>query len=1111
MNIRFSTEQIKKVCGNLTFLQGEKYWKNQLVQHVEIDELPMGVFITSSVKGDQGRVYNQSIFVFGVVGLKGDAVTIKGECSCPKFLNCKHVAAALLSILEAEDELTLSSDNDPGSIVNDWLEKLKSASTRNRKTTIEQITDSSDMSLLYILKPGKKSERSLQVETVKSRQLKSGGYGKPSAYALEKIQDYHNDVFIQQADKDIARLLSEKQNYYQRYNVYQLEGEIGEWALQKMITSGHCHWQKHSSPELFPGPSRKLRFSWQERADGHHLVSQVEPPVNFIFQLHNLWYVDKDTWQIGLVEHDQTKPEQVLLLMDAPIIPVNKVDEVSRDLLLQIPEYQLPLPSQVDIKHQKISGKDPVLHLRLRSMEGLEDVSAGKRFHAAQLSFGYGPVIIDNYCFQNFYQRQVDDTFYSIDRETESEVEAIDLLHRKGLVLLHARTLSEDDQLDWFFPTHPINQSAMNWHDFMENDLSELQELGWKVEIDDTFYLRFESADQWQAEIAEEGTNDWFSLSLGVELDGERINLLPTLVGLLSESKAPKKLREALQQQNSVLVCVGEHRWLKLPTQRLLPIFDTLVELYDHDPLTDDGKIALSRMQSIQMGELLNDPNLHWRGAAELQKLTQQLQDFSGVEKVDPPADFNAELRTYQQQGLNWLQFLRQFEFNGILADDMGLGKTVQTLAHLLLEKQSGRQQLPSIVVAPTSLIGNWRREAERFAPDLKVLVLHGSERHANFELIRDYDLVVTTYPLLRRDKEKLVEQRFYYVILDESQFIKNPKSQTTQVVFQLKSAHRLCLTGTPMENHLGELWSMFHFLMPGFLGQLERFNRIFRNPIEKYNDGDRKQEFKRRIAPFLLRRTKEKVAAELPAKTEIIRSVVLEGKQRDLYESIRLAMDQKVREEISKIGLARSHIMILDALLKLRQVCCDPRLLSLPQAEKVKQSAKLELLMEILPEMVEEGRKILLFSQFTSMLALIEKELIKKKIVYTKLTGQTKKRDEAVTMFQQGEVPVFLISLKAGGVGLNLTAADTVIHYDPWWNPAVENQATDRAHRIGQDKAIFVYKLIIEETVEEKILTLQQKKQALANSVYSNQQKQEDNYNLGSDDLLNLLKPFSE
>lgn len=501
---------------------------------------------------------------------------------------------------------------------------------------------------------------------------------------------------------------------------------------------------------------------------------------------------------------------------------------------------------------------------------------------------------------------------------------------------------------------------------------------------------------------------------------------------------------------------------------------------------------------------------MKWKGAEELLALTQKLRDFQGIQPVALPDGLNAELRHYQHEGLNWLQFLREYQFNGILADDMGLGKTLQTLAHLLIEKQAGRLTQPAMVVAPTSLMGNWRREAARFTPDLRVQVIHGNDRHKHFDNLGNYDLILTTYPLIVRDEEQYSRHTFHYLILDEAQAIKNAASRTTQVIYTLKARHRVCLTGTPLENHLGELWSMYHFLMPGFLGAHDKFTRLFRTPIEKQGDVGRQQQLRHRVLPFMLRRTKELVASELPPKTEIIRSVALEGKQRDLYETVRLAMDTKLQEEINRKGFARSHIMILDALLKLRQVCCDPRLVKLDKAKKVEQSAKLELLMTLLPEMLEEGRKVLLFSQFTSMLALIEEELVANQIVYAKLTGQTKNRDEVIAHFQEGDAKVFLISLKAGGTGLNLTAADTVIHYDPWWNPAAEQQATDRAYRIGQDKPVFVYKLITEDTVEEKILKLQEKKQMLANGLYSDAGAQE-GVRFSSEDLMDLLKPLEQ
>ena len=439
----------------------------------------------------------------------------------------------------------------------------------------------------------------------------------------------------------------------------------------------------------------------------------------------------------------------------------------------------------------------------------------------------------------------------------------------------------------------------------------------------------------------------------------------------------------------------------------------------------------------------------------------------------------------------------------------MGLGKTVQTLAHLATEKAAGRLDRPALVVAPTSMMGVWQSEASRFAPDLKVMVSHGLLRHEREETFVDFDLVLTTYALLARDEEKLLAQQWHIAILDEAQNIKNPKTKAAIVACRLQARHRLCLTGTPMENHLGELWSLFRFLMPGLLGDEKTFKRDYRVPIEREGDLARQKFLARRLHPFLLRRTKDLVAHELPAKTLVTRVIEFESAQADLYETVRAAMDKRVREEIAAKGIAKSHIVVLDALLKLRQICCDPRLLKTGLKGKAPSSAKLVTLMEMLEELLAEGRSILLFSQFTSMLALIESELETRGLTYAKLTGTTRDRKKPIAQFQSGEVKLFLISLKAGGTGLTLTAADTVIHYDPWWNPAVENQATDRAHRIGQVKPVFVYKLIAKGTLEERIVELQMKKGALAAGILDGDMSASSA--LDAKDLQALFEPMPE
>jgi len=381
--------------------------------------------------------------------------------------------------------------------------------------------------------------------------------------------------------------------------------------------------------------------------------------------------------------------------------------------------------------------------------------------------------------------------------------------------------------------------------------------------------------------------------------------------------------------------------------------------------------------------------------------------------------------------------------------------------------------------------MGNWRHEVEKFAPSLNIIVLHGTDRHAAYDALTTADLVVTTYALAYRDLEQLKAHHFHLLILDEAQAIKNPKAKIAHAVREIRATHRLCLTGTPMENHLGELWALFDFLMPGFLATQRHFKEFYRGPIEKQSDQKRLVNLQKRVSPFILRRNKTEVAKDLPPKTEIQHLIAMDSAQSKLYESIRVSMDKQVRDAIAQKGLAQSHIMVLDALLKLRQTCCDPRLLKMDRAQAVQESAKIEALLALLEQLLSEGRRVLIFSQFTTMLTLIESALKSQGITLTKLTGKTKNRDKAIHQFREGKADVFLISLKAGGTGLNLVEADTVIIYDPWWNPAAENQAIDRAHRIGQDKPVFVYRLIVENSVEEKILKLQTHKKALADGIY--------------------------
>lgn len=503
----------------------------------------------------------------------------------------------------------------------------------------------------------------------------------------------------------------------------------------------------------------------------------------------------------------------------------------------------------------------------------------------------------------------------------------------------------------------------------------------------------------------------------------------------------------------------------------------------------------------------------------------------SGEAKLECPplGDLESVLRPYQKQGVAWLGFLRENGFGGILADEMGLGKTLQTLAHLKAVRSAERGvrnnlpdaptavphsalRTPHLIVCPTSLVFNWVAEAKKFTPELKVLALHGPDRHKLFEQVATSDIVVTSYALIRRDAEKYREIEFDTVVLDEAQHIKNRQTQNAQAVKSVRAQHRLVLTGTPLENSVLDLWSIFDFLMPGYLGAAQDFRERYELPIVKEKNVEAQARLARRLRPFLLRRLKKDVAADLPAKLEQVSFCELTSEQRGVYQQFLEATRKEVLEAVGAQGIAKSRMVVLTALLRLRQVCCDLRLLKLGEQDDESQnrdrnagllprragdqpqvragsetgapsqaSGKLELFSELLEEVIDGGHRVLVFSQFVGMLTLLKERLAEEGIEFCYLDGSTTDRAKVVEKFQSTPtIPVFLISLKAGGVGLNLTGADTVVHFDPWWNPAVEDQATDRAHRIGQTRVVTSYKLITRDTVEEKILTLQNRKREL-------------------------------
>ncbi len=544
--------------------------------------------------------------------------------------------------------------------------------------------------------------------------------------------------------------------------------------------------------------------------------------------------------------------------------------------------------------------------------------------------------------------------------------------------------------------------------------------------------------------------------------------------------------------------------YVRLPVEQLERLRDRL------DEIPPDGKVH--RAQAALLTTLLDEVptavvDEGWR------EVVRSLRELEHPGSIPPPAGLQATLRPYQQQGLDWLALLAVNRLGGILADDMGLGKTLQTIAFLLhrkahapgnsaTEPASPPENVPAgtestdavdpaplrraqtLVVAPSSVVFNWVRELEKFAPSLRVLRWTGDQRGNEVDRLAEVDVVLTTYGVLRRDVGLLARYRWRNFVLDEAQAIKNARSQTAECARAVPADFRLALSGTPLENHLGELWSYFEFAMPGFFGSERHFQERYVKRIG-VPGSDVAERLRKRISPFVLRRLKKNVAAELPPKTEIILPCELSDAQRNVYEMVREGYRVTLFDRIDKEGIGKARMHVLEALLRLRQACCDPTLLPFDEAQRVTESAKREALLELVADAVEEDHKIIVFSQFTEMLDRLGTALTQAGHAYARLDGSTADREAPVRRFQEDpECRVFLISLRAGGAGLNLTAADYVVHYDPWWNPAVEDQATDRAYRIGQTRPVFVYKLIAQGTVEERMLELQQAKRGLVDQL---------------------------
>ena len=1046
---------------------------------------------------------------------------VVSDCSCPVGQQCKHAVAVIQSFID-DLEADGIPHRDEASLLEQrwesWLAELQSPLEGRRY--VEALDEDYRLALFLDVDANPRAP-TLQVSPVWVRPTKqrtrSNGWVKPRPIMVRRgggltpmlpqglSADQEEAVELLMLGEQRRQLSGSGQEQYWSSvsHAYQARAL---WSLLESDTPPLLFHPKQTGAMLAPGPACRLTLAWEPDADGYqHLRADTDPAALISDEAvivragDALCYLDDRQGRFGRLDGD---PDLLMRLRRAPPLPPEMTGWLA-ERLQQAPGLFERLPAPHTVEERTLEGVTPRLKVTMcvaTGQLGYRDGVTVPRWievGAAVVGFDYDGIDVppeEGKSIRAFRDGQR----LIVMRDPEAELELVRSLPSGMMTLERLRQIeavpAHVDLPDWTLLL-PLDAtppgSAAEWATHLAGPdawwemITRLREAGCLIEFDDDFpdEPTYVEPDDWYGELEPAG-NGWFDLALDIEVEGERLNLLPILRRLFRDPAFPLDPAADEDENASWTLHLPDDRRLILPLARLralmAPILDWLND--ENDP---ESAVRLPLTAAEKVAPLAEHER--WAGREDVTALASRLRKLPA--SLPAPPGFAGELRDYQGHGIAWMRFLSELGTGGILADDMGLGKTVQVLAHVLDERARGALTRPTLVVAPTSLVGNWCAEAERFAPQLKAVALQGgkAQRERQFEeALPGADLAVTTYALLIRDLDRLREQDFGLLVLDEAQAIKNAASKTARAVRELNVGRAIAMTGTPLENHLGELWAQLDAVAPGALGSQQWFGQRFRTPIEKDGDVALRQRLSRRIAPLMLRRTKQQVLAELPEKTETRREVTLSGAQRELYESLRLAQHQRVQQAVAERGLAGSGIVMLDALLKLRQVCCDPRLVKLESARKTRRSAKLEQLRELVPPLVEEGRRILIFSQFTEMLALIGDALEKDGIPFTTLTGDTpgKTRTQRVALFQQGEIPVFLISLKAGGTGLNLTAADTVIHYDPWWNPAVEAQATGRAHRMGQQNPVFVYKLVCVGTVEERILDLQARKADLAASI---------------------------
>ena len=1125
-------ENILKLAND-SFSGSSFFRGNQIYQHnnIEIIDIDDNV-IHAHVEGQSNKSYSTTI------DIKDNEII--SSCSCPVGNQCKHAAALALKYHHEYESLNpknwlenFSESFSNNSSTNNKVEKDKhkcafqlslSANELSIKPQLHKLLKNGNFSSQY---PKKIDSNSTLYETdlndvekklVKLLDTYKNHYGEYSPIQYDKFSSLILDTLVNEDKESDLRIFFAPSN-------------VAKKISHKSAKAIKVFFDKTKDPLKFKLKTNIKNDQWfHDKKNVYYLEKNSN---NIYFGQLKLGVKNLDYKMMKLLMNspklsyeELSKLGMILSSYNADVELPTKTETINRDAVKPIPQLKLNFISRpLDFMDAVNDGSSRELISRLDY-----EYNYREEFPYLELNFKY-PADGSNYqCIKHNSKEKIE--FLDIQenklvnqlRDHKSEIElSQELLENKYIEACSNIFTNEELENSFsktflksfndpsYFGISPINtygepNMKFKWYEFVHKEIPKLQESGWEIITSNNFPFKILDLDpEWNLNIkTDEGKKDssnidWFDLDLNAQTkSGKELDLWQIFIRILDQYESIDHCIYDIEENGA------ETLYLQIGREEILPIdrAKAIEALEFIDEAMDFGLINKftgrpEKLSAYDLAFLIEKQKAHeaskFRFLGE-EKLPNVISKLKEANEMINSKDYNykiskkikAELRDYQKFGLKWLDILKKQDFNGILADDMGLGKTLQSLSFIQGLKDRKELNKPCLVIAPTSLVFNWENEIKKFTPKLKSLVLHGKERSENFDKIEKVDIVITSYALIIRDKDTLLEKDFSYLILDEAQKIKNSNSKMYNIIMQLKADHRVSLTGTPLENNLNELWAQFNFLMPGLLGSKEQFRVKFKKPIEKEENKNVLKMLSHRISPFILRRDKSEVAKELPPKTEIVNHCEFSAEQRKFYNVIKAQMHHKLNQEIEAKGFERSQIMILDALLKLRQACCHPQIIKHEDAKKLKDSAKMEMLQDMLGELISENRKILLFSQFKSVFPTIEKFLNKEKIAYSKLTGDTIKRQEEIDNFQNGENKVFLISLKAGGTGLNLTAADTVIHYDPWWNPAVEDQASDRAYRIGQDKAVFVHKLIVKDSIEEKIIQLQEKKKALAKGVLS-------------------------